>query len=136
MEIGAALYAYVSTHNGFSTLASTRLYPEMLPEGVTLPAAMYLMVTSPKVTTRDSGPASLAISLYQFTCYATTYAGARALAKQVRLALDGYQGTMGGASGVRVDGAWVVDERDGYTESLEMYQVQVDVMLQHAEETS
>jgi len=136
VEIGAALYTRVSTHAGFSALASTRLYPRRLPEGATLPAATYVMVTSPKVTTRDAGPASLALSMYQFTCYAATYAGARALAKQVRLALDGYSGTMGGASGVRVDGAYVADERDGYTESLEMYQVQVDVMLQHAEETS
>ena len=134
MEIGPALVIQLTTYPSF--LAGTRVSPRRLPEGVTLPAVTYQMVTSPKVTTRDAGPASLAISLYQFTCYATTYAGARALAKQVRLALDGYQGTMGGASGVRVDGAYVSDERDGYTESLEMYQVQVDVMLQHAEETS
>jgi len=131
VEIGAAIYAYLG-----SLLTGKRLYPERLPEKATLPAVTYVMVTSPKVTTRDAGPASLALSLYQFTCYATTYAGARALAKQVRLALDGYSGMMGGASGVRVDGAYAADERDGYSESLEMYQVEVDVMLQHAEETS
>lgn len=136
MEIGPAVYIRVSTYAGFSALASTRLYPKRLPEGVTLPAATYVMVTSPKVTTRDSGAASLALTLFQFTCYAATHAGARALAKQVRLALDGYSGTMGGASGVRVDGAYVSDERDGYTESLEMDQVEVDVMIQHAEEIS
>lgn len=132
MIIEEALYSYLSGYAGLSARIGTRLYPLRLPENVTYDAATYQRISGPRVHSH-SGASGLAAPRFQLDCYSETYLGAKNTAAQVRIALDGYKGTMGGAGGVSVQSCLVQDDRDFYDADLRVYRVSLDVVIEHAE---
>ena len=77
-----------------AALVTARIYPIYLPESATLPAITYQIISKSDVNTAD-GPVGLVTQRIQFTCFATTYIDAIALATAVRAAIGGYSGTTG-----------------------------------------
>lgn len=70
-----------------STLVSTRMYSDALPQTVTLPAIRYLVVDT--LPTECLGAiAPVARARMQVDCYAVTRAASVSLADKVRLALE------------------------------------------------
>ena len=110
-------------------LIGNRIYPMHLPEGVDMPAITYQRISGNRMRSH-SGPSGTANPRYTFTCWAETYGGAKAVADQLRFILDGFNGAMGG---VDVQAGLVEDDRDDFDTQLELYQVQVDAILWHAE---
>lgn len=89
-----ALYTYLQTKTGVTNLISTRMYPDELPQGHTLPCIVYRVIS--KNPEHDFGGTSpLTRYRFQLDSYATTRLGADALALAVWNAMDGYRGTMG-----------------------------------------
>lgn len=82
----ARLVAQVAT-------VSSRVYPIRLPQSVTYPALVYRLVSAPRIQTHN-GPMGKTFARYDIAAYGTTYATAKAAAEQVRIALDGFSGTM------------------------------------------
>lgn len=85
------LVATIATYSSVTALVSTRVFPETLPQATTLPALTYSQVSAVRV--RDhTGPAGKSRHRVSINCWASTYAGARALADAVRQNMDGFQG--------------------------------------------
>lgn len=84
------LYDRLSGHAGLSALVSTRIYPNVAPQNVTVPFVTYRRVSA----VRESGfgeDIGIVTSRFQLDMYAATYSGVRAIAEQVRAALQRYR---------------------------------------------
>jgi len=127
--IEEAVVTRMQGYAGLAALVGTRVYPLQVPQDVDLPAIAYQKISSPK-TTSHGGDSHLAQSRIQFTIQADTYRAAKAVADQVRACWAGYRATV---DGVRIDGALVQDERDGWSEQHGAPVVRVDVMVWHHE---
>ncbi len=119
MSVEAALYTRLTSgHTATSALIGTRCYPLRLPQKPTLPAIVYQRISSsPQIGTTDRRG-----TRFQFSCWASTYAGAKALAAQVRAALENHADTT-----VRM--GRVVNEIDDFDETVELQRVILDAFL-------
>jgi hypothetical protein len=106
MTIDEALYTYLSTYAGLISLLSTRVYPEVLPQNVIYPAIVYQQIDGDRVHVMGND-SNLANTEWQLTCWGDTITSARAIAAQLRAALQNYSGTMGGAGGVTVQRVYI-----------------------------
>ena len=126
--MGLRQTVYTRTTGGSAgSLVSTRCYPDMLPENVTMPAIRYIIVSYNDATYREYGNATTrATHRVQFDCYSETVDGAAELADAVRTDWDGYsRGTAVGRARVanRID--------DGWNDDINAYRWIVDVMVEH-----
>lgn len=132
MEIGEALYSYLSGYAGLTALVSKRIYPNKLPQKTVYPAVTYQRISG----SRDhefKTDSSLVHPVYQISCWDTSRKGADAAAKQVRLALQNYSGTMGGVGGVVVSAVLMEDEPEDYEPDTEIYSTKMDFEIWHYE---
>ena len=92
-----SLYSYLSTYAGLVSLISTRVYAFRIPQEATLPCMTYQRISTPRDLTHDTAGAGsdLAHPRFQFDAWATTYASAKAIADQLRAALNGRRGLTG-----------------------------------------
>jgi hypothetical protein len=127
--IEEALAAKVTGTTAISALIGSRYYPIRLPERVTYPAVQYQRISGPRVRSH-TGPSSLAHPRFQLTVWATSYASAKAVATQLRIALDGFKGTL---SGIRVDEIRLESDRDDYDEGTNLYRIDLDFIIWHQE---
>ena len=74
------------------TLIGDRCYPSMLPQGATVPAVVYHLISTPFNLYRDhnASPSDRWVYRVQIDCYAETPDGAAALGDQVVKAWMGY----------------------------------------------
>lgn len=136
-ETEAAVYARLTGHAGVSALAATRVYPKRLPQNPTLPALTYQKVSARHVSSME-GSSNLQGALVQVDAYGRTYAEAKALVRQVQLALEGFRGTAGG---VNVQGVLFVTDQDMTDDQDanlvgEQHRVSMDFRVWHQEPTS
>ena len=128
-DVETALYTILSGDAGVTALISTRMYPVVIPQDVSLPAVAYQRISTARVYSHD-GPSCLARPRFQFSCTATTYSAARAVANAIRAALDGYNDT---ANGVRIMAAFTQNEFDGFTDTDDLWTVYQDYFVWHVE---
>ena len=95
MEIEEVLTTYLLAQSGLTALIANRLEPEELPQGSDLPAVTYIKVSDVPDHTL-SGQLEVESPFFQFTAFAFTKAGARAVANQLKAALNDYAGTLSG----------------------------------------
>jgi len=93
MIIEQAIYTALCAHAGVKALVVKRVYQVELPESVTLPAVVVRKISGPESQTFE-GPA-MAWDRFQVTSWADDYAGAKALAAQVKLCLGDHAGLLG-----------------------------------------
>ena len=129
MLIEAAIFKYLSEYTG---LVGKRVYPSKLPQKPTLPAITYQKISGPHVHSHG-GISGLTRPRYQFTCWAEKYSDAKAIAEVLRLALDGYKGTMGGSGGVDVSAILSEGDGDIYDPETQLNGVWHDFFIWHAE---
>lgn len=129
MKIEEALYTYLKSHTGLSALVGSRIYPLKLPQNPTLPAVVYVKVSYAGERAMGTGNPRASRARFQFSCFAQSYASAKDVAEQVKLALQDYSGLMGG--GVTVLDTNVVGEVDVFEPDTGLYHVPVDVLLIH-----
>lgn len=98
-DLGTAVRSYIAADSGVSALVSTRIYPDVLPQGYKAsdgPALTYEIIS----TVHDhmlNGLAGIARSRIEFIAYASTRAGCNAVAEAVRTSgIVGYTGNMNG----------------------------------------
>lgn len=116
------LFSFLSDQ---ATAAGSRIYPNILPQGATLPAIKYFQVSEPPEHTH-SGRSALHHPRWQLDCYAITYIEARRLAEQTITAIDGFSGAMG-SSGCQA--GFQEDARDNHNPETGRHWVSVDVEI-------
>ena len=88
MSLETEIVQTLQNHPGMAALVVTRIYPMLMPQNPTLPAIVYQKISGPR-SYSHSGDQNLTFTRYQFSCWAHTYAGAKALAAQLRDCLSG-----------------------------------------------
>lgn len=71
-----------------------RVYPGEIPQGSSFPAITYNLISEQRLLTMQ-GPTSAVAKRMQIDAWATTFGAAWELAEAIRVALDGFRGTMG-----------------------------------------
>lgn len=106
--IESAIYTKLAADPVVSSLVSTRIFPNVIPQGESMPAIAYQMISGAREHTTD-GPEGLCQARFQVTCWAGTYSEAKQLSEAVRKELDGYRGTV---SSVVIDSILLENELD------------------------
>lgn len=88
MSLITDLKTYIGSYAGLTALISNRLYPMMLPQEPTLPAATYLIADDPQNYSHSG--ASWRQARVQFDCFASTYLAAHGVADQVEAAVNAW----------------------------------------------
>lgn len=135
--IEEALRAILIGNAGVSALVAGRVYPVVMPQGAALPAVAYQRISANRQHNL-AGPGGLTRVRFQLTNIASTYSSMKALANAVRVAVDGYRGTV---SGVFVQAALSEGEREQFigetvqtgAEANMTYINQLDVLVWHNE---
>lgn len=131
--IEEAIYSHLIADAGVSALVSSRVYPLTIPQDIALPAIAYQRISGPR-THYHAGPSPVAQGRYQITCQAETYSASKGLANAVRSALDGYSGAVtSGEESLEIEGAFLVNELDGYEFDTEAETVRLDFLILYQE---
>jgi hypothetical protein len=91
------VYLKLASSPGVARLIGLQIYPIAVPKNATLPFCIYKRNN----ITREShltGPMFMPLVNLQIASWALSYDGARELADEVRLTLDGHTGTLAGAT--------------------------------------
>lgn len=114
MELGEALYSQLSGTSDLTALVSMRIYPGVAAQCASLPYIIFSQVSNAAHHAMSNDP-NIQSPRWQISTWAETYSGVRAIAKQVKAALQDYTGTMGGSGGVEVQRVFFENEID-YTD--------------------
>lgn len=129
MSIEAALFTLLTTTPSIAAKVADRVYPKQLPQDPTTPAIVYHRISGPREHSHD-GSSGLAHPRFQLDMYAGSYLEAKALADAVRVAIDGYKGTV---EGVEIQAIFLENDDDGHDDELKVYWFQADYIIWHAE---
>lgn len=134
-DIETAVYTYLQTKSEVTNLCSTRVYPDAMPQGCTLPAATYHEIsgnTEPHLR-NESGVCQTRL---QVQCFASTAAAARGLREQIRLALTSKRGSCGGLflCGVQTENKFGRYDPPSQGENTGRYVRSIDFLIDHLEE--
>lgn len=92
-----AIFPYLRASPGVNAFIGDRVYPDAAPDAAALPYITYSLISS--VHERHlGGNAGVAHPRVSIDCWGVTSDTVNKLVEQVRLALDGFQGTMSGLS--------------------------------------
>ncbi|OGO04004.1 MAG: hypothetical protein A2Y91_03500 [Chloroflexi bacterium RBG_13_54_8] len=111
------------------TIAGDRVYPQVLPPKVTLPAISYNRISTPRVRSL-SGSSHLAMPRFQFTAWAITYEEARFLMDEIKADLNDFSGTVGG---MIIQASKVENELDRYEPTPGIYGIIADFIVAHTD---
>jgi len=125
MTIEELLVARLTGYPALAALVGNRVYPLVLPQNVALPAMTYQRISTLRVRSH-SGPSGLAHPRFQFACWADSYAEAANVTRVLRLALDGFKLTPGGA-------ALSENEIDDYEAETGRWRINADYIIWHSE---
>lgn len=92
--IEEAIYWILTNDATVVSLVSTRIYPNEIPQGKSMPAVSVQQISGVRDHSLD-GPSGLVEARFQVNCWEDDYVGARTLAHAARLALNNYSGTVG-----------------------------------------
>lgn len=96
--IEKAIYAKLSGDAAVSALVAARVYPNLAPQDTTLPYIVFKEVTSQVYQSKTPGNDGLSRSDVEVHCVAEEQLDANTLAEEVREALHGFSGTVGGVA--------------------------------------
>lgn len=116
-----------------SAIVAKRFYPLKLKQGCTFPAISYQLITSNRIHDM-SGPKGVAVKLLQITCWAESYSEIKTLASKVRIALDGFRGTIN--SETDIGGIALMGDHDDYDPDTGIYSEILEFSVPHGESLS
>lgn len=128
-ELEAAIYTRLAAYEGLTALTSTRIYPLVLPQKPTYPTVTYQRMDGE----RESGMTAehgMAHPHIQIDSWGKTYASAKAVATQVRGALQRWGDA--DASPAVLD-CFLESDEDDYEPDTGVYRVRQDWLIWHRE---
>lgn len=124
-----ALYSHLSGHAGLTALVSARIYPMVLPQNPSYPAVTYKKISGPRETSK-AGPSGTVRARMQIDCWAESYAAAKQVAKQVRLAMATFSGLI---ADVTINKTTQQNDLDVYEPEDSVYHDSLDFIVRHKE---
>jgi hypothetical protein len=121
-----ALFTRLSGYVGLTALINTRIYPMILPQGVTYPALAYQRISTYPRTGCFGVDDGLARATVQLTTWGDTFASVKAVANQVRQALQRWTTT-------GIQGTYIIGEFDLYDEEAEKFGAAIDIEIVYEE---
>ena len=113
MDLGKAINSILRNTAGVSNYVGSRIFPQKIPFGETIPAITYFIIDSTPNNTKN-GVSTYDYIRCQITAFGTTYAQAQDLSTEVRAALDYKSQTV---EGVQIDKCFFEDANDVYDDS-------------------
>lgn len=132
MTIQEAIRAHLTADASVIAAIGQRVYVAALPESPTYPAAVLKTLNTNREHSQ-SGSSGFATGAFDIDLVAPTIAAAKAAADLVRVALVGFRGSMGGGSGVTIDGVFDEDESHDYDDEKALHIVTLTVSIQYLE---
>lgn len=87
-HIETILYTHLSTDAGLSALVSTRIYPDLMPQNVTLPAIRFSLIDRTELLVKpEKTTFRLMQARYQFDVFSKTYSSAKSIESALVTAL-------------------------------------------------
>lgn len=126
MTIEEVVIARLLDTAAVTTLASSRVYPGIRPQGSALPAVVVSRVSGAPVYV-DDGETGLSVARIQIDCWGETYSAAKSLVRAVVYCLSGFYGVL---FDVQIQTTLLDNERDiqvGDTASL--FRTSTDFMI-------
>lgn len=132
MSIERSIFEHLKANAGVFALVADRIYDQRRPQNPVYPCIVFLRISTPRDITHD-GPSGLASPRFEFDCYALDETAAGQVADAVRLALNGFSGSMGTGAPVDVDGCFLEDDQVGYEDEGRVFSRALDFVIWHAE---
>lgn len=138
MKAGKVIKYRLSTFAGVTAIVGTspndRVYPVVLPEKPTYPAITYRQIDSTRLQGPHSDPGVATVRV-QVTAFAESFDAAKALAEQIRLALERYGTAITGTdiAGVTVYDITIGSDADSYIPELDLFAISTDFSVTHQE---
>lgn len=129
--IHEALFSILSTFSGLTSLVDTRIYPATAPQETGKPYVVYQQISGDHVESHQ-GSSGLSMPRYQLDSYAETYNEAKAVGKQIRLAIHGYNSTSP-VAGTIIHAILAESDRDGFDDKTSLYRFSSDYFIHHRE---
>ncbi len=133
MTLEEGLYAYLSGVSALTALVGKRIYPVVLPPNVVYPAVTYQRISGPRIHTMGNDP-GLAYPRIQVSCWYRDisdpqkgYGQVKAVAEQVRLALQNQKSTTWGS--VTIQAVLFDGDNDLYDPDTQVHQVALDFII-------
>lgn len=117
-----AVRTRLTEHAGTTALIGTRAWYGALPQDATFPACSVQQISAPRISAMGADVDKVE-SRQQVRACAKTRAGAKALADQVRAALQRFSGTV---ASVVIHDCFLVDESPEYEDATKVYAVRFD----------
>jgi Protein of unknown function (DUF3168) len=105
------IYMKLAAAPGVAKLVGFQIYPIAVPKGASMPFVIYKRSNVRREGTLSNTPLFMPEVSLQVASWALTYEGAKELADEVRLALDGHTGTQ---CGVTIHDMRLVSEVDDF----------------------
>ena len=112
--VDEVIYSLLHDDPAVAAIVGVRIYPQELPQEADLPAIVYERTANDHLRSND-GATGIVNATYELTAWGDGFPDARLLADAVRLALDGYSGTVGS---VKIGFILLENELDVLEESL------------------
>lgn len=122
------VYEFLMTEPALLALHGGRVYPVRLPLNPVFPALTFWEVAGVRSYTQ-TGATGLVASRIQVDSWSTQYTQAKRLSEQVRLAMSGFNGYIGGANSdlVKVSGCFVYSSIDLSQTEVDKYHIMLDL---------
>jgi|WetSurMetagenome_2_1015567.scaffolds.fasta_scaffold00567_25 hypothetical protein len=132
MSLKTALATILEDTTALTALVGTRIYSVMLPQGFTLPAVVFRM-TADETERILSGHAGKARTTFEVSYCAVTDTAAETGGEIIRIALDGYSGTV---SSVKIQSVIMTTRSDDYEPDLNIFRRVMEFKIGHIEATT
>lgn len=129
MSVETEIFSRLSGFAGLSALVGTRIGPNILPQSTTYPAISYRRVSAERASAMGADPGNVR-ARFQVDVFAETYASARAVAEQVRQALQRWTNN----SGTVIQGTYYLNEVDLYEDETQIHHLALDFEVNYLEE--
>lgn len=132
-DIRPALREFLLGDSTIVGLVVARVFPTVLPQGTKLASIVYTRISGAG-DYHMQGASGYVRPRIQIAAWAKDPDAAVTLANAVKTRLDGYSGDMGSGSNlVKVQGVFLLDEREMYDDQVQMFGVMRDFAIHHAE---
>ncbi len=130
MTIRDEIYDRLAGSTDVTSLVSTRIYRQTLPQDATVPALTFTRVSGPRLHI-STGPSGMARGTFQIDCWAVDAGTAEDLAEAVRQRLDGWSATTLNVNNVMLENER--DTADWEIGSSGLHRVILDFVVLHTE---
>ncbi len=128
MTVEADLYSRLTGFAGLAALVGNRVYPQMIPQAVTMPAISYQRVSTIRTSVMRND-IDIVRSRFQVDVWAKDFDEGEAITAQVLAALQRYRGT----GTVEILAVFSLEEIDLYEPETEIYHQALDFEINYRE---